>query len=435
MGILDFMNAKQQGWNAQRANSPYTPDMRLNAGMQSLGLLGGSLMAAGAPTTDPGQFGQIMGQSMAQAGPMMQQSLDQQLQMADMQAQREREAAFSGLLESGDTGLNPEQAQMLGLLGYDVAAPILAEQMFAQSDPPPFKSGMVWNEATQTYDPVQAWWDNKEALAEVGRANSTINNTTVIEGDEPAPFSDTTPLLEEIAKEQADRYRTTFDKADSAYTTLDTIENIRAINLETGSLTSVAGESAGVMRALGFGDLADEWLGIDPGDVEAYSSFANAMALAQKDSALGGGVLSDSDLAMLKTLAADPNNQPLANAIILGAMERAAKLQIAERDALDEWVSVYGSMGERISAEDAVIEGSAGKTFNQYWSEKRGELAAEFRAQDIGANVSLPSINLEVNGRPINQMSLDELQGVDLNSLSAEELKAAEQRWEILNGG
>jgi hypothetical protein len=157
------------------------------------------------------------------------------------------------------------------------------------------------------------------------------------------------------------------------------------------------------------------------------------MALAQKDSALGGGVLSDSDLAMLKTLAADPNNQPLANAIILGAMERAAKLQIAERDALDEWVSVYGSMGERITAEDAVIEGSAGKTFNQYWSEKRGELAAEFRAQDIGANASLPSINLEINGAPINQMAPADIVDIDRSALSVEQLEALRQRIIILN--
>jgi hypothetical protein len=445
MGILDFLN--------RPTNSPYSEDMRMNAGMQSLGLLGGTMMAAGAPSTDPGQYGRIMAQGLAQAGPMMQQSLDQQMQMEQMAAEREREAAMQEYLASGGGGLlTPEQASFLSMVPFEVGASLLGKQMFAGAGDP-FTLGpdeirfdangnLIAEGPESALTPTSAQ-NNALALGLVPGTpeynaylrDVTMPKSTTVEINNPAPpFSNTTPLQDEIAKIQADRYQTIFDRADSAYTMLDTIENIRAVGLETGSLTSVAGELAGVMRTLGFGDLADQWLGIDPSDVEAYSSFANAMALAQKDSALGGGVLSDSDLAMLKTLAADPNNQPLANAIILGAMERSAKLQIAERDTLDQWTSIYGSMGKRITPEEASdeIPGSEGKTFNQYWSERRAELAEQFRSQDIGANVSLPSLNLEINGQTISQMTPDAILAADRSNLSTEQLEAMRQRIIIL---
>jgi hypothetical protein len=116
MGILDFFNTQQNAWNAQQANSPYTPDMRLNAGMQSLGLLGGTMMAAGAPTTDPGAYGRIMGQGMAQRGPMMQQSLDQQMQMQDMMSEREREAAMQEWWDANGASMFVDNPELAGLL-------------------------------------------------------------------------------------------------------------------------------------------------------------------------------------------------------------------------------------------------------------------------------------------------------------------------------
>jgi len=137
MGILDFFNTQQNAWNAQQANSPYTPDMRLNAGMQSLGLLGGTMMAAGAPTTDPGAYGRIMGQGMAQRGPMMQQSLDQQLQQQDMMAEREREAAMQAYMESPEfgAGMSPEQMEFIRNAPPEIGMRLLGDSLFAQSDP------------------------------------------------------------------------------------------------------------------------------------------------------------------------------------------------------------------------------------------------------------------------------------------------------------
>ncbi len=109
----------------------------MNAGIQSLGLLGGTMMAAGAPSTDPGQYGRIMAQGLAQAGPMMQQSLDQQMQMEEYQKQQEREAALQEYLASGGGGLlSPEQASFLGMVPPEVGASILGEQMFPGANDP-----------------------------------------------------------------------------------------------------------------------------------------------------------------------------------------------------------------------------------------------------------------------------------------------------------
>lgn len=443
MGILDFFNTQQNAWNAQQANSPYTPDMRLNAGMQSLGLLGGTMMAAGAPTTDPGAYGRIMGQGMAQRGPMMQQSLDQQLQQQDMMAEREREAAMQAYMESPEfgAGMSPEQMEFIRNAPPEIGMRLLGDSLFAQSDP--LTDNMLGDYVTadgqvltmphadaiaQNLTPYDASDLAQTRLIESRIAGRNVNTTNI----DATPLSDGTRLQNAIADVQAGQFDRTVQAADAAYATLDNIENIRAINLQTGSLTSVKGDVAGIMRAVGLGDLADEWISIDPSDVETYASFANRAALSQKDDVLGGGILSDSDIVLLQSLASNPDNQPLANAIILGAMERAAKLKIAERNALEEWVGTYGTMGEKISAEEAVIEGSEGKTFNQWWGERRGELAAEFRSQDIGANASLPSMNLEINGQAINQMTPDAILGTDRSGLSTEELEALRQRIIIL---
>ena len=169
MGILDFF---------QQTNSPYSEDMRYKAGMLSLGLLGGTMMAAGAPSTDPGQYGRIMAQGLAQAGPMMQQSLDQQMQMQDMMAEREREAAMQAYMESPDfgAGMTPEQMEFIRNAPTEIGMGLLGDALFAQSGVPEFESGMTYNEATGQWEPVQAWWDNKEAIALAGRDNTTIVN-------------------------------------------------------------------------------------------------------------------------------------------------------------------------------------------------------------------------------------------------------------------
>jgi len=127
MGILDFF---------QQTNSPYPEDMRYKAGMQSLGLLGGTMMAAGAPSTDPGQYGRIMAQGLAQAGPMMQQSLDQQMQMQDMMAEREREAAMQAYMESPEfgAGMSPEQMEFIRLAPPEIGMGLLGDSLFAQPD-------------------------------------------------------------------------------------------------------------------------------------------------------------------------------------------------------------------------------------------------------------------------------------------------------------
>ena len=70
--------------------------------------------------------------------------------------------------------------------------------------------------------------------------------------------------------------------------------------------------------------------------------------------------------------------------------------------------------------------------FNPVIAKRRGELAAEFRSQDIGANASLPSMNLEINGQAINQMTPDAILGTDRSGLSTEELEALRQRIIIL---
>lgn len=108
MGLLDFMNFNGGILGRQ---SPYTDEMRQRAGMQSLGLLGGTMMAAGAPTTDPGQYGRIMAQGLSQAGPQMQASLDRELAMADYQKQQEMRDQLPGILTEAGV---PEN--MVGLL-------------------------------------------------------------------------------------------------------------------------------------------------------------------------------------------------------------------------------------------------------------------------------------------------------------------------------
>lgn len=98
MGLLDIFQPPAGSpfgglLGGQQGTSPYTADMRRMAAMQALGQMGGGLLAAGAPSPDPGHFGRTLGQSFGQAGQAYQSFLDQQFAMSEWQKQQERERA------------------------------------------------------------------------------------------------------------------------------------------------------------------------------------------------------------------------------------------------------------------------------------------------------------------------------------------------------
>jgi|DEB0MinimDraft_3_1074331.scaffolds.fasta_scaffold01324_11 hypothetical protein len=190
MGILDFLN--------RPTNSPYSEDMRMNAGMQSLGLLGGTMMAAGAPSTDPGQYGRIMAQGLAQAGPMMQQSLDQQMQMQDYQRQMEMREQLPGILS--EAGLSDELAALAqyapeeaisGLFGQQFASPdpltdsMIGEYVTPDGQVVPLLHADALSQGYSPYEGSELQLQNKLALAEARRPS----NTTIIEAEEAAQIT------------------------------------------------------------------------------------------------------------------------------------------------------------------------------------------------------------------------------------------------------
>lgn len=124
MGILDF-------WNEQPP-SPYTPQMRQQAGFAALGQLGGGLLAAGAPTTDPSAYGRILGASMANMGPNIQANLDSQLQMSEWQKEQDRLKKMQDFIAGGGGGLlSPEQLAFIRNAPPEVAMGLLGDRLFA----------------------------------------------------------------------------------------------------------------------------------------------------------------------------------------------------------------------------------------------------------------------------------------------------------------
>lgn len=254
-------------------------------------------------------------------------------------------------------------------------------------------------------------------------------NVTVTNNPGDVNFSNGSKFEDKLNQNDAD-YITSLDTAAaSAQSLRSSIANIRDIGFETGPGTTISTEVAGVMQAVGMGDLAEQYLGVDLNKAQPFASLANNISLAMKDVFGLTGVMSDSDLALLKSLGPGPENTALANQIIMGALDRAAQLKIAEADLADRWASTYGTMRNK---GEGLIEGDDGMTGRQWIRSQLDALAGELKAQEITANRSNPA---QINGKSIDTMTLEELQGVDMTTLTPEQLQAASMRWSLLNGG
>lgn len=264
---------------------------------------------------------------------------------------------------------------------------------------------------------------NYTALGSGGTTVTVTNNPDDVNFSQGSKFEDA------LNANDAD-YITALDTAAASAQSLRTnIANIRDIGFETGPGTTISTQVASVMQAVGMGNLAEQYLGVDLNQAQPFAALANNISLAMKDVFGLTGVMSDSDLALLKSLGPGPENTALANQIIMGALDRAAQLKIAEADLADQWASTYGTMRNKGSG---MIDGDDGMTGRQWIRSQIDALSADLKAQEITTNRGGAA---QINGKSIDTMTLEELRGVDMTTLTPEQLQAASMRWSLLNGG
>ena len=129
-----------------------------------------------------------------------------------------------------------------------------------------------------------------------------------------------------LAKSRVGKYERIGEKADTAFNQLESINQLRTIDLETGFGTELKTTGARIINALG-GD-GEQLLGVDISDVEKFNSVAEKQVLDVMASQ--SGPQTDQDAARIKRTVAATENTKEANDYILNSMEALANRRIEQ---------------------------------------------------------------------------------------------------------
>jgi len=224
--------------------------------------------------------------------------------------------------------------------------------------------------------------------------------------------------------------------ARSARGLISNLDTIEGLGFNTGPGTTALSQFQGIFEAVGMGELGESITGIDMTQAGAYASVANALALAMKDVYGLTGVMSDSDLALLKSLAPSPENTVLANQIISSSLRRAAMMKMKESELADQWVSNYNTL--RTTGDGRLGSGDEGMSGRAWINSGLDAYEQQLREQDITTRQSAGG---QIDGVQIQAMTLGQVQeainrGPEyLDTLSADDLIALQMRRDALMAG
>ena len=137
-----------------------------------------------------------------------------------------------------------------------------------------------------------------------------------------------------LAKQRVNRYGKITDDADAASQEIDSINQIRAIDLDTGFGTEVKSTAAKVINALG--GKGDDLLNVNVSDVEKFNAVAEKQVLNVMSSQKGPQT--DQDAIRIKKTVAGTENTKEANAFILDSMEAIANRKIEQQAFWDSYL-------------------------------------------------------------------------------------------------
>jgi len=161
---------------------------------------------------------------------------------------------------------------------------------------------------------------------EYAKFMSSGGQTINVGGDKTSPFA------EALGKKNAEKYNTWETEAYSANETLASIQNLRAIGQmqKTGKM----------QQALG---AARQWLGDEAGaNMQAYGAITAGLVLQQAEKLKGA--MSDGDIKLLEATMPSFGNDPRANEVIYGILEKAANRSIERFEGAANHFQKHGDL-------------------------------------------------------------------------------------------
>lgn len=312
-------------------------------------------------------------------------------------------AALAQLLTNPNTANMPITQQLLAAElagGGQTFEPIMDANgnVIAQKDK---TTGRVYADPRAPDLLTDAELEQKKAIRAAGR--TTVNNKVDVAGE--------TAEAKALGTQRADRYGKLQDAAGAARGKIRLYDQIESgmDNFETGSF----GETRLVLsRAAEFFGIDPDKLGLeDAASGESISAAASKLAqLARAGDGEGttlAGQMSDKDIEFLIAQNASLGKSARGNRLIIANQRRAAERVLEKEQFFNDWLDQNGNLKGAASA----------------WSkwERNHPLFSEEDKKALSMATKSPS-----------EMSIEELTNLDVTKLSAEELKAAQKRWDEL---
>lgn len=259
---------------------------------------------------------------------------------------------------------------------------------------------------------------------------------------------------EAVGKALGEQYEDKIKLGSKGRQLFDTVTRAEGLleGLQTGALAPTALSAQKYLTALGiplevFGNA--EQLGRG----EAAEAVANQMALQLRGTGEGGGMpgaMSDKDREFLVAMTPSLSKTPQGRALIVDSFKRIAKRQIEESKLAEKWFDEKGTMkgfGGHMAdyveknplfdprALSAVpVAAERGLPPSDAEARKAREAPKPGGIYTPGATIPIPQQNA-VGPDRIRAMTAEELRGLDKQTLSHDELKAAADRYEQLRLG
>ena len=151
--------------------------------------------------------------------------------------------------------------------------------------------------------------------------------------------------MKALAQGGGTRYTDAIGFRDAAYGTLNTVQQMRAVDPETGAMRPVLGQIGGYLRDLGVSDERLAKMKMDPNSSEKMLALANSATLDKM--AAQKGPQTESDMLVIRATVARMGNTPEAFEFLLNAQESNALQQIARTDYIEERVTAFGRQDDR----------------------------------------------------------------------------------------
>lgn len=220
---------------------------------------------------------------------------------------------------------------------------------FKEKDPSQAK--ITKGEIAKYRDPVTGNdWEIATTYVDGKPERTAINLSTGKVGDPPQNLervSDVTDMTRSEDLEHRSKIAAETAKGAALGKRRDAIsEEYRKGAITSAKVLRQASQLRGLMKSFGEGKVAQvmrQAAQIFPifrdADEESFLSISNQLILSQRSDLLGGGVLSDGDLALLRSIGAQIGNSVPGNEQILAFMEEAARISQENSRRFDEWVA------------------------------------------------------------------------------------------------